>query len=138
MSINPEVIRTRCQEILDSVERLERLGQEPPDRFLADQDLQDIACHRLQVAIEAALALCYHLAAKKLHQVPEEYAECFTILEVRGALPPTLAENLRKMARFRNLLVHMYWKIDYQAVWDIIHTRLDDLREFTGLMAAEI
>lgn len=34
------------------------------------------------------------------------------------------------MARFRNLLVHVYWKIDYGQVYDVITTRLDDLRAF--------
>lgn len=35
------------------------------------------------------------------------------------------------MARFRNLLVHMYWKIDYEAVYDIIGDSVNDLRDFS-------
>jgi uncharacterized protein YutE (UPF0331/DUF86 family) len=38
------------------------------------------------------------------------------------------------MARFRNLLVHVYWKIDYVQVYEIISTRLDDLRVFRTTM----
>ena len=135
MSINPEIIRARCQEIVDSVTRLERIGQNSMEHFLKDQDLQDIACYRLQVAIEAALALCYHVAAKRLQAVPEEYAGCFRLLEGHGLIPRGLSENLQQMARFRNLLVHMYWKIDYEAVYGILRHRLGDLREFSALMA---
>jgi len=38
------------------------------------------------------------------------------------------------MARFRNLLVHVYWKIDYDQVYEIMTTRLDDLRAFRTAM----
>ena len=39
------------------------------------------------------------------------------------------------MARFRNLLVHVYWKLDYRQVYEIVQNRLDDLRAFGSLMA---
>jgi uncharacterized protein YutE (UPF0331/DUF86 family) len=84
------------------------------------------------VAIEAALALCYHVSAKALRKVPEEYAECFGMLREAGILPAELAGRLQQMARFRNLLVHMYWKIDYGQVFDVLHQNLDDLRAFAA------
>jgi uncharacterized protein YutE (UPF0331/DUF86 family) len=40
------------------------------------------------------------------------------------------------MARFRNLLVHVYWHVDYDRVFDIIATDLDDLREFSRAISA--
>ena len=87
------------------------------------------------VAIEAALALCFHVSAKRLQKVPEEYAGCFTVLQEAGLLPTDLTNRLREMARFRNLFVHVYWKIDYGQVYDVIQTRLDDLRAFRSTMA---
>ena len=42
------------------------------------------------------------------------------------------------MARFRNLLVHVYWKIDYGQVYDVITTRLEYLRAFRSAMAGLI
>jgi len=36
------------------------------------------------------------------------------------------------MARFRNLLVHMYWKIDYGQVLDVLQQNLGDLRAFAA------
>ena len=86
--------------------------------------------YRLLVAIEAALALCYHVSAKRLRKVPEEYAECFGMLRDAGILPAELAGRLQRMARSRNLLVHMYWKIAYGQVFDVIQQNLGDLRAF--------
>jgi len=136
MTLNQELIRTRSQEMEESLSRLERVGKVPREDFLKDQDLQDIACYRLLVAIEAALGMCYHVAARHLKKVPQEYAECFAILADAGVIGPDLSEKLQRMARFRNLLVHMYWKVDYGAVYEMIQHGLADLRRFSQAVVA--
>lgn len=138
MTLNPDLIRARCVEIDASLSRLEALRHLSRETFLSDQDTLDIACYRLLIAIEAALAVCFHVSAKQLHQVPDEYAGCFSSLEQAGLISPDLSTRLQQMARFRNLLVHVYWKIDYGQVYDIIATRLDDLRAFRTAMAKMI
>src|SRR4030066_1404891 len=136
MNLNQELIRTRCQEIEESLNRLEGIKVRPKEEFLKDQDAQDIACYRLLVAIEAALGLCYHVSAKHLKKVPEEYAECFAILGDAGMISEDLSEKLQRMARFRNLLVHMYWKVDYDPFYELIQIHLVDLRRFAQAIVA--
>jgi uncharacterized protein YutE (UPF0331/DUF86 family) len=136
MSLNPELIRTRCQEIEESITRLNDIKRKTKEEFLNDRDTQDIASYRLLVAIEAALNLCYHVAAKRLKKVPEEYAECFAILSDAGIIPVDLSERLQKTARFRNLLVHMYWTIDYAIVYEIIQNNLQDINNFSKVVAS--
>ena len=138
MSLNPDLIRTRCGEIEESLSRLERIRDLSRDRFLAEQDTLDIACYRLLVAIEAALSLCYHVSANRMQKIPEEYAQCFAILRDAGLLPPDLAERLGRMTQFRNPLVHMYWKIDYGQVYDVLQQNLPDLHAFSKLVAGLI
>lgn len=134
MNLNPDLIRARCAEIDASLIRLDELRRLPRETFLSSQDTLDVACYRLLIAIEAALAVCFHVSAKRLHQVPEEYAGCFSSLERAGLIPPDLSSRLQQMARFRNLLVHVYWKIDYDQVYETMTTRLDDLRAFRTAM----
>jgi uncharacterized protein YutE (UPF0331/DUF86 family) len=112
------------------VSRLEQFQNLSREEFLGNQDTLDLTCYRLLVAMEAALAICYHVSAKQLQKVPEEYAECFGTLEKAGILSSNLATSLKKMARFRNLLVHMYWKIDYNQVYKILTHDVQDLRTF--------
>ena len=138
MSLNPDLIRARCAEIDTSLSRLEEIGCLSRETFLSNQGTRDVACYRLLIAIEAALALCFHVSAKRLHQVPEEYAGCFTALEQAELIPADLSSRLQQMARFRNLLVHVYWKIDYGQVYEVITTRLEDLRTFRPAMAGLI
>jgi uncharacterized protein YutE (UPF0331/DUF86 family) len=135
VTLDADVVRGRCEEIQQSLERLIRIREAGRAHFLAHRDEQDIACYRLLIAIEAALALCYHVSARRLRVVPDDYAGCFAQLERAGLVPPPLAARLQQMARFRNLLVHVYWTIDYQRVFDVLEHDMDDLREFSRIVA---
>ena len=135
MTLNPDLVRGRCGDIEDALRRLERFGAMPVDDFVAGPDFVDAACYRLLVGIEAALSLCYHVAAKHLRRVPEEYASCFGVLREAGVIDAELAARLQAMARFRNLLVHMYARVDATRVHAIIRDNAPDLREFARAVA---
>lgn len=136
MTLNPDVVRARCAEIEESVQRLEALAVLSPADFLADRDAQDIASYRLLVAIEAALALCYHVSSRRLRTAPADYAGCFALLGEAGVLAPDLTGRLQRMAKFRNLLVHVYWQVDYRRVHAVMRENLGDLRAFAAAVVA--
>lgn len=89
----------------ESLARLEAFRSMPLEQFLADQDARDIACYRLLLSVEAALALCSHTTSRRLRQTPEDNAACFDALHTAGIIDAALSERLRLMARFRNLRV---------------------------------
>lgn len=130
MNLNLDLIRDRFQDIQQSLDRLDRIKTLPRDVFLADQDTLDVACYRLLVAIESALQICFHISARRLNHVPEEYAECFAVLGEAGVVSQNLSENLQQMARFRNMLVHVYWQVDYDRLYSIVQEDLGDLQAF--------
>jgi uncharacterized protein YutE (UPF0331/DUF86 family) len=135
LNLNHDRIRSKLNDISAAVRRLNKFQSLDREWFLADEDSQDIARSRLLTAIEAALNICYHLSAKKLHRVPEDYAQCFAFLGETHIIAPQLAERLALMARFRNRLVHLYWDIDYGQVYDIIKNDLGDLDAFAREVA---
>jgi uncharacterized protein YutE (UPF0331/DUF86 family) len=93
MSLNPDLIWARCAEIDSSLARLEAFRSLSREQYLSNQDTLDVACYRLLIAIESALALCFHVSAKRLHQVPEEYDPC-------GSLRPLATDGaIQKSAR---------------------------------------
>jgi uncharacterized protein YutE (UPF0331/DUF86 family) len=135
MRLDPDRVRTKLQDITRALDRLQSIQSQGQKSFLADEDSQDIARSRLLIATEAALNICYHTAAKKLHKVPEDYAQCFQMLGEAGLIPEDLASRLSMMARFRNRLVHMYWDIDYCQVYEILSENLKDLDEFSQVVS---
>jgi uncharacterized protein YutE (UPF0331/DUF86 family) len=130
MGLNTDLIYNRFREIKQSLERLEALREIPRETFLADQDILDVTCYRLLIAIEAALQICFHVNAQQLRQAPESYSDCFALLEKADVLPSSLTRNLQHMARFRNMLVRTYWDVDNGRVYEIFQGHLDDLRQF--------
>jgi uncharacterized protein YutE (UPF0331/DUF86 family) len=135
MTLDADVVRSRCSEIERALNRLDLIRRGGRLAFLADDDAKDIACYRLLIAIEAALALCYHVSARTLREVPEDYAGCFASLERGNLIDADLSARLQQMARFRNLLVHVYWTVNHERVFDILEGHLGDLRAFSRVMA---
>lgn len=136
MTLNVDLIQSRVEDIQECAERLGRMRELSRAAFLADQDVLDVACYRLLVAIEAALQICFHVSAERLQRVPETYAECFALLGEAGILSRSLSTTLQRMARFRNMLVHVYWDVDYDQVYDILQGHLDDLSAFVRAVGA--
>jgi uncharacterized protein YutE (UPF0331/DUF86 family) len=132
MTLNADLVRSRCADIEDAVVRLERFGAMPAEEFTGNPEQVDAACYRLLVGVEAAIALCYHISATHLRQVPEQYAACFDTLREAGILSDDLATRLKAMTRFRNLLVHMYKKVEPAAIHAILRESLPDLRAFAA------
>jgi uncharacterized protein YutE (UPF0331/DUF86 family) len=138
MTLDHDRIRSKLNDISKSLDRLRKFRSLSREEFLENEDSQDIARSRLLTAIEAALNVCYHIAARKLRRVPEEYGQCFPILAEAGLIPIDLASRLTAMARFRNRLVHLYWDVDYGAVYDIVSADIEDLALFADAMVKQL
>ena len=106
--------------------QLQEFGKHDVQAFLADANRVNSAKYLLIVAAEAALDICNHLAAKRGGRSPEDYADCMAILGELGVLETDLMVRMGKMARFRNLIVHLYWKVDDREVFRVIQENLQD------------
>ncbi|NIO69827.1 MAG: DUF86 domain-containing protein [Anaerolineae bacterium] len=129
-------IRDLLGNIAEAQGRLRELGQLPEAEFLADYRNTESAKYLLIVATEAAIDLCNHIVARGGGRAPQDYADCFAILADLKVIRPDLAKRLKQMARFRNLLVHLYWKVDNQRVYQVIQSNLGDLDTFRQQVSA--
>lgn len=122
----------------DSVRKLRELGALPQASFLGDFRNTESAKYLLVKAIEAAIDICNHIVAAWGGRAPTDYADCFAALQELGVISANLAARLKKMARFRNLVVHLYWQVDDAKVYSIIQSDLGDLEEFQRAIASFI
>jgi uncharacterized protein YutE (UPF0331/DUF86 family) len=125
--LNRDLLLQRIQEIRSALDHLRTDGGRSQAEFLADANLIDAVKYRLVVAIEAAVSICTHVAARLARRTPESYADCFELLAGAGIISADLAVRLGQMARFRNRLVHLYWKVDNERLWRILQEDLGDL-----------
>lgn len=138
MEFNQDKIRKITSEILASLERLEEIQSLSKDAFLSEPHKIGSAKYSFIVAIEGAIDLCNHLIAKNGYRTPEDYADTFKVMAERGAFDAEFTNTLVQMARFRNRLVHIYWEVNDDALYHILQTHLQDIRDFLKKLGAFI
>ena len=125
-----ETVKRKTQFIEANLHRLEGLGQQPFDTFVADFRNVDSAIHRLQVSVEAIIDLCAHFVARSRLKSPPDSAGLVTALVEAGMLPEAHADAYVRMIRFRHRVVHVHHDVDAQEVYRILTEHLDDYRMF--------
>jgi len=103
--------------------------------YTADWKIQRIVERTLQMMIETCLDVSGHIISDERLRVPETYADMFRILVENDILKMSQLEAFENMARFRNIIVHDYGKIDAGIVLGILKKNLCD---FQGFKAAII
>lgn len=123
-------------ELRKSVARLTDIAKLPQDEFLNDPDKIGSTKYHFIVAIESSIDMCNHIIARNGYRVPEDYGDTFRVMGEVGALDTDFSDDLRNMAKFRNRLVHLYWEVDDQQLYEILQNRLVDFKKFLDSLAS--
>ena len=100
------------------------------EKFSQDRTISRAAERYFQLAIQAALDISAVVLAEEGVSIPEEYRDIFPRLGDIGVLPPEFAQKLVGMAKFRNVLVHLYLQVDPEKVYHYLQHDLGDLERF--------
>ena len=130
MAIDIEKIKQRITEIKENIEKIKKYSSIPEDEFWEDERNILSIKHLLLESIEACGNICVHILAKKIFKASSSFAECFENLYKSKVIDKDLSDKLIKMARFRNVLVHRYWKINDQKILDYAKNNLGDFNQF--------
>jgi uncharacterized protein YutE (UPF0331/DUF86 family) len=125
--INHDLIREKITDIEKALALLDQIALTPEQDFLEDQILISGAKYQFVLSIEAAQNICNHLIARVARETPDSYADCFRILGKSRIISQELAQKMVSMAKFRNLLVHQYGKVDDSIVYRIMKNDTGDL-----------
>jgi uncharacterized protein YutE (UPF0331/DUF86 family) len=89
------------------------------------------ACERLlQLSVEVVIDVCAILVAGLRLGLPAEEDDLIRRLAESGVLSSELADTVREMRAFRNVLVHEYARIDDELVFEAISRRDVDFVSF--------
>ena len=134
--LNLDRLRMLAGQLRSALSELTEVAGMPPESFVRDRRSLNSAKYLLILATEAALDICNHLVSRRGQRSPTDYADCIGILGEMGAIDPDLRGRLVKMARFRNLIVHLYWKVDDREVHRVIREDLPDLDRYLRAVGA--
>ena len=127
---DPDLLAKKLAVIETCVADLRRLSR--PAELRRDLREQRFVEHTLQIAIQAALDVASHIVSDDRLGEPRTNRELFDLLERGGWIVTDLADTLRKMVGFRNVLVHGYDDVDLGVVEDVLEHRLGDLLDFVA------
>ena len=118
MSINREYTRKLQADIKDSINFINEVVSKP---YSALSSTEKYAIRYSLIAIaEALTALAVHIARRALNKEPETPIHALRIIRDEGLISEDECENLEKLIKLRNLLVHRYWAIDDKRIYDSI------------------
>lgn len=107
-----------------NVEWLDKLVDERgADGILEDYVLLSAALHMMQTSAQALLDMSYRLLSMLGEKPPASYSEAAIMLEKHGVLSREEAALLRRIAGFRNIVVHAYLALNMKLVHSILGGR---------------
>ena len=115
---------------------LEDIAEQDRQEFLKDPKSIGSARYYLQVSIETCINIANHIIATERLRAPKDYRDSFKVLNEAGILPDDFTQTMREMAGLRNLLVHLYWDVDDEMIYEGIRSELSDFDTFIGHIVA--
>lgn len=123
-----KIVRERLGYVARSLEDLRALPAASLEEFMADRRNPLAADALLRRAIEALFDTARHILAKGFGIGKLEYREVARESSARGLIvDPTVGEAFRKIAGYRNRLIHHYEELTSEELYGITNGHLGDL-----------
>ena len=84
----------------------------------------------LHLACESCIDIAAHIISRKGLREPRDNKDLFVILFENSIISEQAHNTMIKMARFRNIIVHDYARIDPEIVLGILKRDVNDLKHF--------
>ena len=130
MKVNTDLILKRIEEIEESINKLKNYTSVSKEEFLKDKKNVDATKYQIIRAFEASFSICNHLCAKVLRKSPATYSECFELLAENKIIPNNLGKKFANIAKFRNIIIHLYWEVDDNEVYRNVKNGYKDFQIF--------
>lgn len=125
-------VRTRLEEIRKRIKILERdFKPLTEEKLVTDENLYAAAERHLEVAIQACLDIAnYLVSALGLERPKKEASEVFFTLAKEGIISQKLAQVMKLVVGYRNILIHEYLEVERHFTYQNIKEGLPDLVRF--------
>jgi uncharacterized protein YutE (UPF0331/DUF86 family) len=126
MPIDIDVIESRVRDVVEVINELKRLTS----KSFTEMSIDEINSmkYNVIVLVEALASICLHIAVDHFGLRPKSYTECFR--EVSRRLGVECYRDLEALVRLRNLLVHRYWVVKDDIVYNNVKTDFRCVNEF--------
>ena len=125
--IRSDVVAERIAWIREMIGSIKKLPLSDYDAFISDPRNPAAAESYLRRAIEALLDLGRHILSKGFGIAVTEYKDIGVKLSEEGILSGTHGTLLRKIAGYRNRMLHFYHEVTKQELYDLCTRKTRDI-----------
>ena len=100
------------------------------EQYASDWKSQRVIERTLQMMVETCIDIAGHIISDMKYRIPTSYADSFSVLAENRIVDNNLSQSLVKMAKFRNVVVHDYDRVDAEIVISILRRNLDDFTKY--------
>lgn len=129
-NMNKRDVQINFDTIDDNLEKLDTLGGLSRDEFMADFRNLDTTVRRLQTSIEALVDISRYVIRSLELPSADSYREVPVVLADAGYFDQTSAGIYDEMVRFQNLVVHHYYRVNPEEIYNILIANLSDLQNW--------
>jgi uncharacterized protein YutE (UPF0331/DUF86 family) len=128
--VDKNLILRKIAELEEYLEQIREFSSITAEQYAGDWKIQRIVERTLQMMIELCVDIANHIISDRRLRVPVTYADTFKVLSEAGLIDQNLYNTMEKMAKFRNIVVHNYDRIDQSIVVMILRKNLDNFLFF--------
>lgn len=115
-----ELLKEHVKELKKALENWKRYKEFSFEKFRKDVDIQNMCFYAMFTAIQSSIDIGNDLIAIKNLEEPLTYKEIFDVLSDSKTINKKLARGLQSLVGFRNVLSHLYWKVDLKKAYKIL------------------
>ncbi len=123
-------VQIHFDTIEENLGKLDRLSRFSYNEFTTEFWYLEAAVHLLQTSIEALVDISRYVIRSLGLSPADVYWRVPAVLADAGYLDETSAAIYDKMVRFRNLIVHHYYRVDPEDIYNILTENLSDLQNW--------
>jgi uncharacterized protein YutE (UPF0331/DUF86 family) len=119
-------------ETIDIEKTIGQKGKKRDDLVQQDPHILKSLKYSTIVIAEAIASTLQHILAKKYNVVIDGYMAVFSKSKDNKVISTKLLTRLQPFFRFRNMLVHQYWRVDNKVFESNLQDGLNDFRIFVN------
>ena len=124
--VDKAVILRKLAELEEYLGQIREFTNITVEQYRTDWKIQRIIERTLQIMVETCIDIAGHIISDRGYRIPKSYADTFGVLYEEKVIGKELFDTMEKIAKFRNIVIHNYDKVDASIVVIILTKHLDD------------
>jgi len=136
--VDKTLILRKLAELEGYLAQIKEYQEITVEQYSRDWKIQRIIERTLQMMIETCVDIAGHIISDSGYRAPKSYSDTFKVLNEAGVLNEMHFERMSNMAKFRNVVVHHYDRVDSEIVVHILKNNLNDFSDFKDTIINEL